>query len=217
MVIPIRRRRVPRKASGSVEVRAATKDDIHDVLKFLETVGAARQFFPCYSADDFFDKRGALRDLAPADLWLAFRGGRLVGTLGGWDQHAFKQSVVERYGAGLRWSRPLYNAWARLRGLPNLPRPGTSFRYLTAALPVVLDDDPVMFSALLESLLAQAATGPCGFLVIGLHESDPLLPLVQPFQLGCYLTRTYLVCWDEGEPQLAQLDGRPRYLELGSL
>ena len=25
--------------------------------------------------------------------------------------------------------------------------------------------------------MAQAATGPCEFLVIGFHESDPLLPL----------------------------------------
>lgn len=211
------RRRVPRQATGSVEVREATCDDLHAVLKFLNDAGPRRQFFPCYDASDFFGRRCALRDLAPSDLLLAFRGGQLVGTLGGWDQHAFKQSVVERYASPLRYGRPLYNAWAGLRGWPRLPRPGDSFRYLTAAIPLVSDNDPVIFSALLESLLARAAKGASDFLVIGLHQSDPLLPLVQPFRSGCYLTRTYLVCWDEGESQLKKMDGRPPYLELGCL
>jgi hypothetical protein len=82
---------------------------------------------------------------------------------------------------------------------------------------VVLDDDPAILLALLDSMLAKLATGPCDFLVMGLHESDPLFPLLQPYQVACYLTRTYLVCWDDGEPLLAQLEGRPTYLELGCL
>lgn len=217
LVISLRQRRPPPAASGSIEVRAASQDDLHEVLEFLHTVGPARQFFPCYEEGDFFGQRGTLRDLAPSDLLLAFRGHQLVGMLGGWDQHAFKQSVVERYPNPLLWSRPLYNAWARLRGGTKLPRPGSSFRYLTAALPVVLDNDPTVFAALFETLLSQAAQGACDFLVIGLHESDPLLSLVQPFQLGCYLTRTYLVWWDEGDSLVAQMDDRPPYYELGCL
>ncbi|MBC8356195.1 MAG: hypothetical protein H8E66_29815 [Planctomycetes bacterium] len=217
MVLSKGRRRFPNGASTSVEVRVATKDDLHDVLKLLHAAGPSRQFFPCYQEGDFFNERAIFRDLTPSHLLLAFRDGQLVGTLAGWDQSAFKQSVVERYTSHLRWSRPLYNSWARLRRLPVLPPPEQSFHYLTAALCVVSDDDPAIFRALLENLHTRAATGPDDFLVMGLHESDPLFPLVQPYQLACYLTRTYLVCWDEGEPLLAQMDGRSTYLELGCL
>ena len=222
MVIPIARRRslrsgISKKNGQTVEVRCATPDDRQNLLKFLQRVGPSRQFFPCYGEGDLFDQHGILRDLVPDDLLLAFRGGQLVGTLGGWDQHSFKQSVVEQYNSHLRWTRPLYNFWAHIRGLPNLPRPGASLRYLTAALPLVLDNDPAVMSALLRTLLARAATSPCEYLIVGLHESDPLLPLVQPFQSSCYLTRTYLVCWNDGESLRAQLDDRPIYLELGCL
>ena len=222
VVIPIGRRRHLRRgdfreAGKSIDVRSASQEDLAEVLGFLNTVGPSRQFFPCYDENDLFGEHCTLRDLAPADLLLAYRGDQLVGTLGGWDQHAFKQSVVEGYQSHLRWTRPLYNAWARLRELPKLPRPGSSFRYLTAALPVVLNDDPGVVSALLEFLLQRAASGPCEFLVVGLHESDPLLPLFQPLQSACYLTRTYVVCWDDGEPLRAQFDDRPMYLELGCL
>ncbi|MDA1050918.1 MAG: hypothetical protein O3C40_10625 [Planctomycetota bacterium] len=217
MVISIGRRRFRNGASAGVDVRSATNDDLHDVLELLRAAGPSRQFFPCYEAEDFFDRRATFRDLTPADLLLAFRDGQLVGTLGGWNQRGFKQSVVERYAAHLRWSRPLYNSWARLRGMPMLPPPGKPFHYLTGALPVVLDDDPAVFRALLEGALAKAVTGSCDFLVIGLHESDPLLPLAKPYQLASYLTGIYLVSWDQGEPLLAQIDDRPAYLELGCL
>ena len=88
---------------------------------------------------------------------------------------------------------------------------------MTAVLPVVSDNDPDVFSALLNRLIAQAVTRPVDFLVIGLHESDPLVPLVQPYQARCYSTRTYIVCWDDGNPMRAQVGDKTMYLELGCL
>jgi hypothetical protein len=32
-----------------------------------------------------------------------------------------------------------------------------------------------------------------------------------------YVTRLFLVCWDDGDPLRASLDKRPPYLELGGL
>lgn len=218
MVLPItRRRRLSSQIDTSVRVREATHDDLQDVIKFLQVVGPTRQFFPCYRQRDFFGKDASLRDLVPSDLLLAFCGRQLVGTLGGWDQRAFKQSVVERYASPLRWSRPIYNTWARLRGLPGLPPLGTAFRCLTGAVPLVLNDKPNVFLALLETLLEKIAHRPCDYLLIGMHESDPLLPLLQPYQTGCYLTQTYLVCWDDDENSLPEFGKRPVYMELGCL
>ena len=111
----------------------------------------------------------------------------------------------------------MLNVWARFRGRPGLPAAGTPFRYLTGALPVVQDNDATVFRALLENLLTQAAAGPCDYLLLGFHESDPLLRLARAYRWRSYLTRTYLVCWNETERLLGDLDGRPSYLELGCL
>jgi hypothetical protein len=205
-----------RRASTAGGIRPATEQDLPAVLSFLNSVGPRRQFFPRYGVEDFFQPQGTFRDLRPADLFLAYRGGRLVGTLAGWDQHAFRQTVVQRYETPLRWLRPFYNGWARFRSLPGLPAPGQPFPYVTAALPLVADDDPAVFAALLENVLARPRRGR-GYLLLGLHEADPLLAVVRSYRAAWYTTRLYLVCWEDGEGLRAGLDARPPYLELGSL
>jgi hypothetical protein len=125
--------------------------------------------------------------------------------------------VVHSYGGALRWLRPLYNGWAWLRGRPLLPRPGAAFRYLTAALPVVAGDDPQVFGTLLGRLRAARGGGPWEYLLLGLHEADPLLQVARAFRPACYTTLLYLVCWEDGEGLRGSLGGRPPYLELGSL
>ena len=90
-------------------------------------------------------------------------------------------------------------------------------RYLLGAIPVVLGDDRVVFAALLAALRAAAAGGPWTHLLLGLHESDPLLPVARRSQAACYLTRLFLVCWGDGDLSRDALDGRAPYLEAGSL
>ncbi|HEV3138708.1 MAG TPA: hypothetical protein VGZ26_12410 [Pirellulales bacterium] len=210
----VRRRRAPR-ASGDADFRPATADDLPAVLRFLETVGPRRQFFPHYQAGDFFAHDGTMKDLRPTDMVLALRRGQLVGMLAGWDQHRFRQTVVHGYEWPLGWLRPFYNAWATGCGKPRLPGTGDSFRYLTAALPLVAEDDPRVFALLLEALQSEA--GPWEYALLGLHETDPLLTVVKTYRATWYSTRLYLVCWEDGEGVRAALDGRPPYLELGTL
>lgn len=208
------RRQNPQPACA---IRPATAEDVPAVLNFLERMGPRRQFFPCYRAEDFFSGGGALKNLRPADLLLAVRAGRILGTLAGWDQRGFRQTVVHGYAAPLRWARWPYNAWARCTGRPILPAAGTSLCYLTGALAVVEGDDLDVFASLLEALLALKSGGDWQVLLIGMHEGDPLLRVLRDLPGTWYSTRLYLVCWPDGEPERAQLDGRATYLELGSL
>ena len=188
------RRRAARSSRG-VSVRPARPEDLETVLDFLAEVGPRRQFFPRLKAHDFLSPEGSMRGLAFDNLLLAERGGRLVGTLAGWDQSGFRQSVVHAYRGWIRWARPLYNAWGWLCGRPGLPRPGGGFRYLMAALPVVADDDANLFVALLQALRDRTAGGPWAYILVGLHETDPLLRLVQRFQAACYKTHLFVVSW----------------------
>src|SRR5207244_12823365 len=118
------------RRSAGVSVRPATPEDLPAVLAFLEAVGPQRQFFPRYEPGDFFTAGGAFRDLRSEDLLLAYRGGRLAGTLAGWDQRGFRQTVVHAYRRPLRWAKPLYNGWARVWGRPRLPGAGEAVAYL---------------------------------------------------------------------------------------
>jgi hypothetical protein len=211
--LPLSRRR-PRSAPG-IEVRPARAEDVSELVECLHTVGPRRQFFPVYTAEDFGTEGGIFKDLRPEQVLLAHRGGRLAGALAGWDQHGFRQTVVCGYSRALRWARPLYNAWARWRAVPTLPAPGEELRYLTAALPVA--DDAEVFAALLDALLVRSSGGPAAYLLLGLHEADPLLEVARSYRARWYTTRLYLVCWEDSEAMRKGLDGRPPYLELGCL
>jgi ribosomal protein S18 acetylase RimI-like enzyme len=205
---------VPTAASS---IRPARNEDLPAILEFLARAGRHRQFFPRYGEDDFRSAGGLLRGLKLEDVLLAQRDGQIVGTLATWDQHRFRQSVVYGYGGWLHSLRPMYNLLARLRGRAVLPAPGEELRCLTAALPVVADDDPQVFAALLDAARQRVGGGPWSHLLVGLHEADPLLPVLRRYRAASYATHLYVVSWEDGRAAIAALDGRPPYLELGSL
>jgi len=211
-----RRPREPTTPAG-VRIRSATVNDLPAVLDFLATEGTRRQFFPLYQHDDFLSAEGRLRGLELDRLMIAERRGHLVGMLAGWDQHAFRQSVVHGYSGWIRGLRPLYNVGQHLRGLPGLPAPGQPLHCLTAALTLVADDDPNVFAALIAALSQRSAGGRWSHLLLGLHESDPLLSAARRFEAARYTTLLYLVGWQDSDAARAALDERPVYLELGSL
>ena len=215
LAIPVGRKLAARPTS--VEIREARREDLPAVLEFLRRVGPRRQFFPCYDEADFRGDAGTFRDLAFGDLMLAYRNGRIVGTLAAWDQRRFRQEVIQGYAGALRLLRPVYNIYAGIRGQPRLPEPGAALRCLMAALPVVEDDDAGVFSALVDTLLHKRSGHAWDYLMIGMHEADPLLPSLRGLPARWYTTCVYTVCWEDGLERMRSLDGRPWYLELGTL
>lgn len=218
LALPISQSRRPGspRDTEEIQIRAARREDLPQVVDWLRAEGPRRQFFPLYESDDFLGEEGIFKDLRVGDILLAWRGRQLVGTLAAWDQSGFRQTVVVRYGPLMRSLRPLYNGWSRWRGLPELPAPGEAIRSLIACLPVVRHDDPRVFAALIEAVLARAA-GRFSYLLLGLHEADPLLAVARRWQSVRYSTHLYLACWADGEALRRSLDGRPPYLELGCL
>jgi hypothetical protein len=217
VALPLLRRPPRGAAPAGVTLHPATPTDLPAIQDLLATAGPRRQFFPRYQQDDFLSSEGGLRSLTLDRLILAERSGRLVGMAAAWDQHAYRQSVIEGYSGWVKWLRPVYNAWQRLRGRPTLPPPGQPLRYLTAALPLVVDDEPAVFAALLADLRRRFRGGQWSHLLVGFHETDPLLPIARRAQAACYTTLLYLVAWLDGETPWSAIDGRPPYLELGTL
>ena len=169
-------------------------------MAFLNEHGPSRQFFPRYRTADFFNHEGLLKGLRLDDILLGFKGNRLIGTLALWDQQAFRQLVVDSYGLPLRWLRPLYNACAAAGGGTIAGgRPAISVHHRSLASRS--RDAIVAFSMLLDAALAELLNRGTGPLLLGLHESDPLLPLVRTYRPRRYTTRLYLACWQDGEPK----------------
>lgn len=214
LAVPVARRPL---TGGCASAAMATRDDLDSVLEFIAEVGRTRQWFPCYSREDFLTDSATFRNLDPCDLILARSNGRVVGVLGGWDQNGFRQHVVERYSGVMKRGRPIYNLLARLRGRPGLPAPGQPFRYMQAALPLVRQGEEDVFVSLLHTVRARAAQEACDFVLVGLHESDSLLPVARKFATTSFVTRLYHVSWDGGTHENLQADGRVPYLESGCL
>jgi hypothetical protein len=185
-------------------------------LEFIRAEGPRRQFFPAYEFDDLHSRCGLLRDLPLGDMCLARDGAKLIGLLASWDQRAFKQTVVHAYSNTVNLVRPAWNFWTRMAGQSPLPPPGESIRHVIAALPLIARDDPDVFADLLDHCLGRLARLPVDYLMLGLHEADPMLPIARS-RGRAYVTRLFLVCWDDGDPLRASLDKRPPYLELGGL
>jgi len=210
------RQRIRAATPSAATIRSATREDVPDVVQFLNREGALKQFFPVYEADDLVARDGLLRELALDDILLAHVGGELVGTLGTWNQQSFSQSVVSHYGRGLTMLRPLYNLAALLRAAPRLPGKGANLDYANLALTCVREDDLHIFQQLLtEAALRCRARH--ALLMAGLHERDPLLPVLKKFHCWSYPSRLYVACWDDGEDDFHALDNRTPYLELGAL
>lgn len=214
----LRSKRATHRAAtdAGLVVRAAGPADAPGILALWERHGARRQFCPRYTLAELERGTGALRGLALEDVALALRGDTIVGTAAAWDQSGFRQSVIHRYSRPLGVARPLYNLWTAVSGRPKLPPAGAPLAYRVLALTAVDDDEPAVLDELLDHLLAHRLA-PGSFLLAGLHERDPLLPVIEQRATIHYDARLYVVFWDEDRAAFAALDERIPYLELGAL
>lgn len=213
--INLNRRR--RRHDSPVEIRRGDEVGLEAVVAFLAEAGAKRQFFPAIEAADF--GTAYLRGLEPADFRIALNGrGEIAGLAAVWDQTAFKQTFVRGYAWPIRLCRPLLSGALRLAGFRGLPPPGERLAALHVAFPCVRGDDPRIMRALLERIYAERQHGGHHFLLLGLHERDPLAAAASHFLTFRYLSRLYLACWDDGLDFVKGLDpGRIPHLELATM
>lgn len=196
--------------------RRGSSAELGEIVDFLQREGRRRQLFPSYSEADFAPGAPLTLGFRAEDFFLAYRAGRLVGVLGLWDRSGFKRTVVRGYGRGLGWLRPGYDLGARLLGARPLPAPGEPVGCVYAAFTCVADDDPGVYSGLLGAARAEAARRGHAYLMVGLTDGDPLLPVARRFAHLPYRSRVYTVSYP-GEPDLHErLDGRAAYLELAA-
>lgn len=212
-------RRCARRPAAGIRIVRGDEVGVAALVAFLDGSGPARQFFPRYTSEDFGAGGGLLKGLDPCDFAVALQGGGIVGTLGLWDQSAFRQRIVTGYHATLGAVRRPLNTLSRLlMGAEPLPAPGHPVPALPLACPVVRDNRADVLDSLLDHAAGRAAARSAAFVLLGLAAGDPLLAVARRRLHFTLHSRIYAVRWPgadgEGPPAL---DGRPIYLELGSL
>jgi hypothetical protein len=208
-------RRAVRRRAGGLDLRPAGPDDLDELVAFLATTGPSRHFFPVVSAEDLTGGR-VFRDLALGDICLARRSCGIVGSLGAWDQSAYKQEVVAAWSPSLARLRPAWDAAARLVGAAPLPRPGQAIRTGYAALGCVAGDDPAVWHALVAAARERAREQGLAFLMTSLDERDPLVDAAGRTLRVTYRSDLFVASFAGLDPGRI-LDGRPVHLENGAL
>ncbi len=204
------------KLSSPYEISRVTLEQLREIVVFLRREGAAKQFFPAYTKSDFVDSP-TTRDFRLADFIVARRGGEIVGIIGLWNQSGYKQSVVQVYNGSLRWLKPFYNFGARLVGMQPLPAPGEHINSAYASFICVANNDPDTFRAVLREVYNLAAERRYAYLMLGLTERDPLLPVAREYAHIAYHSSLYTVCWDDARDFHDRLDERVPYIEIAAL
>ena len=211
-LLPVHRQRRPR-ATAAEPVHA---DGLADAVACLDAWNRRHQFAPVYTHEDLAGATGLLPGFSLDNLYVAREGSRVRGTLGVWDQSAFKQTVVASYSRRLARVRGLYNAYAAARGVPGLPAAGSQLRLLHGAFLSATGDDAETIQALVERALVDWSGRGASYLVLALAEGHPLGHVLARHAARRLTSRVYAVYWpDEGVPAFDRR--RPLHLEVATL
>ena len=205
-----------RRASPVSSVASATAGDIPEIVRFLQTSGSRRQFFPVWTEEKLISLTTRF-GLRVEDIQIARRSGRIAGLIGLWDQSAYKQDVVRSYSGWFRLAVPLYNASAPWHRRPRLPKIGEKIPSGYAVFISIEQDLPSVFDDLLAATLHRAAERGLDYVLMGLDERDPLFRAARERPHIPYRSRMFLAEWPEGGSLHAQLDRRPSYVEVATL
>lgn len=205
------------REARTVTIRTAELSDASLIIDFLNDAASQREFFPVYALDELQSGAGRLYGLSIDSVLIAEVDGRLVGTLALWDQRSFKQSAVASYPWWLSRTRPLYNIVARRLGTTTLPAVGAPIDLRFAALFAVADDDIKVATDLVDAGQQMLGRQDGSVLLFGMHESDPLLPVLTRMRARQYLTRLYVVHWGDYEPPGSSRWPAAPYLEIARL
>jgi hypothetical protein len=210
----VTRRRPP--VDADVEIVRGESALLSEIVECLNQHGRAKQFAPVYDRSDF-GPDGWLRDFAVEDFFVAFRRGCVVGTVGRWDQRRFKQTRVVGYRGSIRLLRFFCNVGAPLVGLPRFPPPGSHLDSVYAGFIAIEANDVEIFRALLRELYNDAVQGAHAYVLLGLHESDPLVAALDDYRCSPYRGRLFCVHFEDGDEAFRGLDGRTPHVEVATL
>lgn len=204
------------KSVPGLSIHQATEFDLPRIIKFLQSEGKRKQFFPHYELSDF-NSGGLLQGLKAGDCFIAEKENQIQGLMGLWNQSPFKQNIVASYSLKMKLLRPIYNAFSATRKHPKLPAINQAFVYRIVAFPLIKDDQLEVFNLLINNLLEYNKRNGQAMVLIGTHELDPFYKSIMSKTGRTLLSDLYFVEDRTMESKIDNLDNRIPYFELGAL
>jgi GNAT superfamily N-acetyltransferase len=207
-------RNVKPRIPAGVEIRAAKASDVPAMQAFFDREAPRRNGYPCYDFTKMLNQHPYYAGISVGDYALAFKGGQIVGMLGGWDQKAYKQTRIMGFKPVIAAIRPLYNIYAGLFGGFKLPPVGGMLNYLTLHTTLIAGDDPALYRALIDWIMAHQGQK-YDALACAVTSGDPLLEVPRGYKRQKLFSSHFWLSY--GDDPRPGIDDRPLYVELGRL
>jgi hypothetical protein len=180
LLMPVRQK--VRRTERTVDSGSEKQRD--EIVACLGRFARRHQLASDWTAEDL-----AGSGLAMGDFLVVVAGGRVRGCAALWDQRSLKQAVVRGYAPTLARMRRVWNLFGA-----GLPVPGTALPMAFLSHLAVDGDDPDIFQALVSAALDHAGrTAGLRWLLLGLAEGHPLLPVARGFRPREYGSVLYAV------------------------
>lgn len=178
--VPFTLPRLP--AHSAFTVKRAREEDLAAIKDMLARDHARRPFGYRFDEGELEHRLARWPGYRLEDTFLAYdKAGQLVGVTTAWDACEVKRYRVDGYNGALRAMRRVYNGAAALGRFTPLPAPGNALRYFYLCNTSILDDDPAILRALLDSIYRAYRGRGYHFFMLYLDEDDPLRPALRGF------------------------------------
>ncbi len=208
------RKGTPRIPAG-VTLRAATAVDVPAMQAFQDREAPRRNGYPAYDFSQLLAGAPYYAGLSIGDYTLALRDGEIVGMLAAWNQKAYKQTRIMGFHPAAKMLRPVYNAYVGLMGGFKLPPVGGMLNYLTLANVLIASDDPAIYRALIDWVMAHEGQQVDALATCVTH-GDPLLSVPRGYKRQKLFSQHLWLTFGDEDPR-PSIDDRPLYMELGRL
>jgi hypothetical protein len=206
-----------RKINRNISISKGASTSQEEIICYLHRRGKEKQFFPYITKDDFNHENSYLKNLNINDFYIAKKNNKIVGLLARWDQSPYKQITITDYNKKISILKPFYNSVANILSYPRLPEKDKRIKYFYASFVVIDNDDPDIFSSLLNTLHNDSMHKKDTYIMIGLCANDPLRIAFKKYKHIKYASEIFLVHWPNESNIAMSIDTKMLYLEIGAL
>lgn len=199
-----------------IHICVAEAEHIAAMNQFITEMAEFYNFIPAYNFEELAQGHHYFSGIKLSDFSLYFKGEKLVGMFGLWDQHSIKQTKILHYSSVIGVFRPVYNLLTPITKGMRLPKIGDSIKYHVLHTLMCHPQDLALHHKMLEDACKKSKQQGVGVVSFTLSHKDPRYQLNQ-FYKGERLTGMHGFISYEGDPRPHFDKNLIPYLEVGRI
>lgn len=199
-----------------IQTYVAETEHLAAMNQFISDMAEFYNFIPAYNFEELAQGHQYFSGMKLSDFLLYFKGEKLVGMFGLWDQHSIKQTKILHYSSVIGIFRPVYNLLTPITKGMRLPKLGDSIKYHVLHTLMCNPEDLALHHKMLEDAYNKSKQQGVGVVSFTLSHKDPRYQLNQ-FYKGERLTGMHGFISYEGDPRPHFDKNLIPYLEVGRI